>query len=125
MGHQDHDKDEDNEISTCNMACQISSSSNKYPNSRIWSVPSSSETPSWKKTTSVTIDVLLNSGKLVQPKPKIQTTLILEKFDIRLQNWIDNETIEVPVENEHFLKGGSERPSNAFQPKKMLKAGLF
>jgi hypothetical protein len=103
-----------------------SGGSNKYP-SRIWSAPSSSVSHRKKQTafqetskypTSVSIDALLNAGKLVKPKPKTKATLTLEKFDIRLQEWVENGTMEVLIEDEPFSAGGFRKAFKAISTQK-------
>ncbi len=59
--------------------------------------------PPTKFPASVSIETLLNAGKLVQPKKK--TALNFEKFDIESGSWENAMNVECEVECEKFSSG--------------------
>ena len=59
--------------------------------------------PQTKFPASVSIETLLNAGKLVQPRKK--TVLDFEKFDIESGSWKNAMNVECEVECEKFSSG--------------------
>ena len=59
--------------------------------------------PQTKFPASVSIETLLNAGKLVQPRKK--TALDFEKFDIESGSWKNAMNVECEVECENFSSG--------------------
>ena len=54
---------------------------------------------------SVSIDQLLNAGKLVKPVSKTKTVLNLESFDITQKEWVTEKSTTVFIEDERFSFG--------------------
>ena len=59
-----------------------------------------------KFPTSVSISEILQAGKLVKPKPKTKAALLLEKFDVKTGEWLDEGTLELLVDADKFSSGG-------------------
>lgn len=56
---------------------------------------------------SISIDVLLKAGQLIKPKRKNQVSLLLEKFNIKEQEWVSvGKSLDLLVETESFSSGG-------------------
>lgn len=56
---------------------------------------------------SISIDELLKAGQLVKPKTKNNVSLLLERFDMKAQEWVPVEkSLDVLVDTERFAFGG-------------------